>query len=512
MHYVSMWFNNRIKNMKKAVIIGAGVGGLATACYLAQNGYAVEIYEKNCKPGGRCGQLVQDGHRFDLGATILLMPSLYKKVLSELGIDLEKDLETTSLEPVYKLFFSDGTDFAFTRSPQRMKAQLETIEPGSFQKYQEYVKEGYEFFNLSMNDLLGKNFDHLFQFVNFKSMRLLLKLKTYLYHTDYIKRFFTDPHLRMAFTFQNIYVGQNPYQAPAFFSMLPGTEIAEGALFPKGGMHRIVQTLQTLAEKNNVQIYCKKPVDKIILNGKKAEGIMLEDGTIVHADLVIASADLPYVYDKLLRDKSKTRSLKNKKYSCSAIVFHWGIDKIYPQLDHHSVFLNDPYEQGLEKIFNEKSLADNPSFYVHAPVRSDRSAAPENQDTLSVVVPVGHLDEKFDQDWKKLKQTAREGVIQRLEEAGLYDIEEHIKFEICYLPKTWESSCNVTRGSVFGSLSHSIFQMGYFRPHNRHKKYKNLYFAGGSTHPGNGVPLVLLGAKLTSERILKDAKQMINGK
>ena len=497
-----------MNNQPKAVVIGAGVGGLATANYLAQNGYAVEIYEKNCKPGGRCGQLIQDGHRFDLGATILLMPSLYKKVLSELGVDLEKDLETTSLEPVYKLFFSDDSDFAFTRDAEKMKEQLESIEPGSFPKYQEYVKEGYEYFKLSMNDLLGKNFNHLFQFVNFKSMRLLLKLKTYINHTDYIKRFFKDPHLRMAFTFQNIYVGQNPYEAPAFFSMLPGAEIAEGALFPKGGMNRIIQTLVALAEKNKVQINCKAPVEKIILNGKKTEGILLEDGTIVHADLVIASADLPYVYDKLLRDKQKTRSLKKKKYSCSAIVFHWGIDKVYTELEHHSVFLNDPYKEGLEKIFKDKSISENPSFYIHAPVRTDKSAAPENHDTLSVIVPVAHLDEKYDQDWKKLKQTAREGVIRRLEEAGLEDIEKHIKFEICYLPKTWETNCNVTRGSVFGSLSHSIFQMGYFRPHNQHKKYKNLYFAGGSTHPGNGVPLVLFGAKLTSERILKDAKNL----
>lgn len=499
-----------MNEQKKAVIIGAGVGGLATANYLAQNDYSVEIYEKNANPGGRCGQMIQEGHRFDLGATILLMPSIYKQVLSELGVDLEKDLETTSIEPVYKLFFSDGSDFAFTRNPEQMKTQLEAIEAGSFPKYQEYVKEGYEYFNLSMNDLLGKNFDHLFQFVNFKSMHLLLKLKTYLNHTDYIQRFFKDPHLQMAFTFQNIYVGQNPYKAPAFFSMLPGAEIAEGALFPKGGMHRIVEKLLELADQNKVQIHYKKPIEKILASGKKAEGIMLEDGTIIHADLVIANADLPYVYDQLLRDKQKTRSLKKKKYSCSAIVFHWGLDKIYPELDHHSVFLNDPYKEGLEKIFNEKSLSDNPSFYIHAPVRTDKSAAPENQDTISVVIPVAHLDEKFDQDWKKLKQTARDGVIRRLEEAGLHDIEEHIKFEICYLPKTWESSCNVTRGSVFGSLSHSIFQMGYFRPHNQHKKYKNLYFVGGSTHPGNGVPLVLFGAKLTSERILKDAQKLNN--
>lgn len=490
----------------KAVIIGAGVGGLAIANYLAQNGYTVEIYEKNANPGGRCGQMIQEGHRFDLGATILLMPSLYKQVLSELGVDLEKDLETTSLEPVYKLFFSDDSDFAFTRDAEKMEAQLESIEAGSFLKYQEYVKEGYEYFNLSMNDLLGKNFDHLFQFVNFKSMRLLLKLKTYLHHTDYIRRFFKDPHLQMAFTFQNIYVGQNPYKAPAFFSMLPGAEIAEGALFPKGGMHRIVEKLLELADQNQVTINYKKPVEKIIVSGKKTEGILLEDGTIVHADLVIANADLPYIYDQLLRDKQKTRSLKRKKYSCSAMVFHWGLDKVYPELDHHSVFLNDPYKEGLEKIFNEKSLSDNPSFYIHAPVRTDKSAAPENHDSISVVIPVAHLDEKYDQDWKQLKQTAREGVIRRLEEAGLYDIEEHIKFEICYLPKTWETSCNVTRGSVFGSLSHSIFQMGYFRPHNQHKKYRNLYFVGGSTHPGNGVPLVLFGAKLTSERILNNAK------
>jgi len=493
---------------KKAVIIGAGIGGIATAAFLAQSGYAVEVYEKNANPGGRCGQMIQEGHRFDLGATILLMPSLYRKVLSELGIDLEMDLETTSLEPVYKLFFGDGTDFAFTRNPVKMKAQLEAIEPGSFPKFQEYAKEGYAFFNLSMNDLLGKNFYHLFEFVNLKSIRLLLKLKVWMFHADYIKRFFKDPHLRMAFTFQNIYVGQSPYQAPAFFSMLPGAEIAEGALFPKGGMHRVVEKLLEKTTRLGVKIQYKSPVTKILVNGNKTQGIVLEDGSIIEADLVIANADLPYVYKDLLPDKAASDRLKKRKYSCSAIVFHWGIDKVYPQLDHHSVFLNEPYQDGLNKIFKEKSLSENPSFYIHAPVRTDKSAAPENHDTLSLIIPVAHLDANYDQDWKKLKQTARAGVINRLKEAGMDDIEDHIKFEICYLPKTWKKTCNVTKGSVFGSLGHTIFQMGYFRPHNRHKKYINLYFAGGSTHPGNGVPLVLLSAKLTSERILKEASTL----
>ena len=496
---------------KKAVIIGAGVGGIATAVFLAQKGYTVKVVEKNANPGGRCGQMIQEGHRFDLGATILLMPSIYRKVFTSLGMDMDKELETTSLEPVYKLFFGDDTDFAFTRDINKMKLQLEAIEPGSFAHYERYVKEGYAFFNLSIDGLLGRNFYRLFQFINFKSIRLLIRLKTWIRHTDYIKRFFTDIRLQMAFTFQNIYVGQNPYKQPAFFSMLPGAEIAEGALFPKGGMHSVVEKLLATAVDLGVEFQYKKTVSNIIVNGDKIQGIQLEDGAIINADVVIANADLPYVYSKLLPESRLSRSLKKKEYSCSAIVFHWGIDKVYPQLAHHSVFLNDPYKQGMDQIFNEKSVSVNPSFYIHAPVRTDKSAAPDNQDTLSVIVPVGHMDEKHEQDWQVLKQTARDGVIRRLKEAGMTDIEDHIKFETSYLPKTWESYCNVTNGSVFGSLSHTIFQMGYFRPHNRHDKYKKLYFVGGSTHPGNGIPLVLMSAKLTSERILKENPQPLKG-
>ena len=489
---------------KKAVIIGAGVAGIATAVFLAQKGFAVEVYEKNANPGGRCGQMIQEGHRFDLGASILLMPSIYRDVFASLGLDMDKELETTSLEPLYKLFFSDGTDFEYTRDAGKMKLQLEAIEPGSFDQYERYVKEGYAFFNLSMNGLLGKNFYHVFQFINLKSILLLIKLKTWIKHTNYIKRFFRDASLQKAFTFQNIYVGQNPYKQPAFFSMLSGAEISEGALFPKGGMHRIVEKLLATATGQGVQFHYKTAVTKIVVNGNKTEGIQLDNGSLIKADVVIANADLPYVYNKLLPVSRMSGRLKKKEYSCSAIVFHWGVDKIYPQLEHHSIFLNEPYHEGMKKIFNEKSLSANPSFYVHAPVRTDKSAAPENQDTLSIIVPAPCLDAKCDQDWQILKQTAREGVVRRLKEAGLTDIEEHIKFEICYLPKTWESYCNVTNGSVFGSLSHTIFQMGYFRPHNRHNKYKNLYFAGGSTHPGNGIPLVLMSAKLTSERIVNN--------
>jgi phytoene desaturase len=284
--------------------------------------------------------------------------------------------------------------------------------------------------------------------------------------------------------------------------MVPAAELTEGSFFPKGGMYVIVEKLLSAAHSSGVRFHYNKPVKQIRVTGKKADSIILEDGSEINADIIVANADLPYVYRKLLPDKAKSRRLDRKKYSCSAICFHWGLDKVYPQLGHHSVFLSDGFRKGLDRIFIDKSIGDNPSFYVHAPVRTDPSAAPVNQDTLSFIVGAGHVDKKKKQDWDDLKKKTRLAVIKRIKQAGLDDIEEHIKFEISYTPESWESACNITRGSVFGSLAHNLLQMGYFRPHNQHSRYKNLYFVGGSTHPGNGIPNVLLSAKLTAERIL----------
>lgn len=489
---------------EKVVVIGSGVGGLATAIFLAQKGYQVEIYEKNPNPGGRCGQLEREGHRFDLGATILLMPSIYRDVFSAMGMNMDKELEAVQLDPLYKLYFGDGSSFSYSRDEKAMKLQMEDMEPGSSKAYDTYIDEGYKFFKLSMNGLLGRNFYHPFQFINLKNLVLLIKLKTWIKHTNYIKRFFKDSRLQKAFTFQNIYVGQNPFDQPAFFSMLAGAEIHEGALFPRGGMHRIIERLIQEANHLNIKIHLGTEVEKIRVKGSKARGLVLENGKEIDADIVVANADLPYVYDQLLPARSVARKLKKKEYSCSAMTFHWAVDKVYPQLEQHTIFLNEPYREGMDMIFQDHSISDNPSFYVHSPARTDATAAPENQDSISIIIPMGRVNDQKEQNWQELKTKARTAVINRLKLAGLDDIEEHIKFEICFTPKTFERYCNVTHGSVFGSLSHTIFQMGYFRPHNRHRMYKNIYFAGGSTHPGNGVPLVLLSAKLTSERILKE--------
>ena len=489
---------------KSAVIIGAGIGGIATSIYLAKKGYKVSVFEKNSSPGGRCSQLIRDGHRFDLGATMLMMPDIYREIFESLGIPLFENTNIKPLENLYKIYFDYNEVITFSTNKEKMKQQLEEIEKGSYIKSEKYVEDGYEIFQIGMNKLIGRNFDNVFQFANFRNIGMLIKLKTYITNWSYVKRFFSNTHLRMAYTFQNIYVGQSPFDSPALFSMVPAAELTEGSFFPMGGMYTIVEKLMAEAGSNGVVFRYNAPVKKINIKDRTAQSIILEDGSEIEADLVIANADLPYVYRKLLPDPGKSAKLDKMKYSCSAISFHWGLDKTYPQLGHHSVFLSDGFKKGLDRIFKDKSISDNPSFYIHAPVRTDPSAAPAGQDSLSFIVGCGHIDKMKKQDWDELKKKTHTAVVQRLHQLGLDDIEEHIKFEICFTPESWESACNITRGSVFGSLAHNLLQMGYFRPHNQHSRYKNVYFVGGSTHPGNGIPNVLLSAKLTAERILRN--------
>jgi phytoene desaturase len=488
---------------KSAVIIGAGIGGIATALYLSRNGYGVKVYEKNSSPGGRCGQLIRDGHRFDLGATMLIMPGIYREIFQSLGIPLFENNDISPLDDLYKIYFDNNDVLAFTSDEDRMRTQLEKIEPGSFRKSKKYVTDGYEIFQTGMFRLIARNFYNIFQFANFRNIGLLVKLKVYISNYRYAARFFRNTHLRMAYTFQNIYVGQSPFDSPALFSMVPAAEITEGSFFPKGGMFAIVEKLLAAAKEAGVEFQYNMSVARIGVNGRRAESVIFENGSEIEPDIIVANADLPYVYRKLLPESRKSKKLDRMKFSCSAICYHWGLDKVYPQLSHHSVFLSDTFREGLDKIFIDKSVSDNPSFYVHAPARTDPTAAPENQDTLSFIVGAGHVDKTKNQDWNEISKRTRSALIRRLKQLGLEDIEEHIKFEICYTPENWEKACNISRGSVFGSLAHNLMQMGYFRPHNRHSRYRNLFFVGGSTHPGNGIPNILISAKLTSERILK---------
>lgn len=487
-------------------VIGAGVGGITTAIFLARQGFDVTVYEKNSFPGGRCSRITRDGHRFDAGATIFLMPSLYRKVFGRLGLTLEDCFGYVPLRTLYSLHFGHGKSLRFSTDREELESELEKFEKGSSIRSRKLIDEGYGFFKLAGDRLLGRNFIRLSEFITLSNALLLIKLKTYLPHMWYIRRFFKNENLQKAFTFQNIYVGQSPYHASALFSMLAAAELSEGSLFPVGGMYKVTEKLMELAHSAGVKFEYNKTVSRIVPDKNRVTTLEFADGHEVNPDLVVANADLPYVYRDLLPDRKRSARIERKAYSCSALVFHWGLDKVYPELSHHSVFLSKNYKANLDLIFKAHSLSAEPSFYIHAPVRSDPTAAPPGGDTLSVIVPCGNADPEHPQDWNSIRDNTRKAIVERLKHEGLADIESHIQFEISFTPEDWSEVFHISRGGTFGSLGHQIFQMGYFRPANRHRKYRNLYFAGGSTHPGSGVPLVLLSGLLTSERILNDYK------
>jgi phytoene desaturase len=271
-----------------------------------------------------------------------------------------------------------------------------------------------------------------------------------------------------------------------------------------GGMYAGIQALVKVAEKLGVKFIYNSPVKKINVGKTQVESVIAADGKTYTADIFVGNADLPYIYKELLPDAKEAKKLDEKLYTCSTIMFYWGVDKQYPQIAHHNVFLGGDYKASFDQIFEDHTLPEIPSFYVHAPARTDAAAAPEGQETLYVLVPVGHLDARSEQDWDAMVNRARETVFTRLaKEMDVTDLKEHIKFEIVYQPKVWKERFNLERGAAFG-LSHNFWQVGYLRPQNRHATYKNMYFAGASTHPGTGLPIVLLSARLTTERILKE--------
>ncbi|MBN1812413.1 MAG: phytoene desaturase [Anaerolineae bacterium] len=490
--------------MTSVLVIGAGIGGIAVAGRLARRGYDVTVLEKNAVPGGRLNKLLQDGHRFDVGPSLFLMPQTYAATYAALGERMEDHLDLQRIDPTYHLHFDDGTQLQLSANINWMQEQLEAIKPGSFGGLLRYLVEGHQHFHLSLDRFVGKNFYTLFDEFNPGNLPMLFQLKALTKHYDNIGNYFSDPKLKAAFTFQNMYLGLSPYEAPATYSLLQYTELADGVWFPIGGMYRIVESLTSIAEGHGARFVYGAPVKQIVVEGSRATSVILEDGSTMQADIVIANADLPYVYDRLLPDRNLGERMMNKQFTCSTIMFYWGVDKTYPQLAHHSVFLSGDYRASFDRIFHDQTLPEKPSFYIHVPNRTDPAAAPPWRDNLMVLVPVGCLYEERNQDFEALRARAKETVFKRLERLGITDLQAHITHEVSYTPHDWREMFNLARGAAFG-LGHNFTQVGYLRPQNRHGRYKNLYFCGASTHPGTGVPVVLIGAGLVEERITKEA-------
>jgi phytoene desaturase len=485
------------------IVIGAGIGGITAAIHLARAGLHVTVLEKNVHPGGRCDRLIREGHHFDTGPTLFVMPLLYEAEFHALGTSMHERLDLQRVDPTYHLVFDNGSQLALTSDLKSMHEQLESIQPGSFQGFLRYLQEGERHYQLVLDKLVNRNFRKVTELFSLQNLPLIFRLKPLINHYRNMSAYFDEPRLKSAFTFQDIYTGLSPFEAPATFSMMPYTELAHGVWYPKGGMYSIVEALMDLARQAGVEFIFNSTVERIDVKGTHARGVLLADGSRLDADVVLANADLPYVYQHLLPQDRMMKALARKQFSCSAISFFWGVDKKYESLGPHTLFLADDYRENFESIDRDLGLPTNPSLYIHAPARLDPSMTPPGGDTLTAIVPVGHLGEKAEQDWSELRNKARQHIFRRLRTIGITDLETHIKFEETYTPLSWAKRYNLVKGTTHG-LSHRLTQMAYFRPSNRHPRYQNLFFVGASTHPGTGIPTAMVSGRLVSGRIREE--------
>jgi phytoene desaturase len=489
---------------KSVIVIGAGIGGIVAAAHLAQHGIKVTVIEKNSHPGGRCDRINREGHHFDTGPTLLVMPLLYESEFAALGASMRERLDLQRVDPTYHLVFDDGSQLALTSDMKSLQEQLETFEPGSFQGFLRYMDEGHRHYHLGIEKLVQPDFRKASDFFKLSNLPLVQQVKPLVKHYANMSNYFNDPRLKAAFTFQDVYMGLSPFDALATFSLMPYSELAHGVYYPRGGMYSIVVALTELAREAGVEFVFDTAVERIDVDGNSAHGVMV-NGQLVKADAILANADLPYVYQNLLPQDGQAEKLAHKQYSCSVISFFWGMDKAFPALGPHTLFLASDYRENFDSIIRDLNLPANPSLYIHAPARLDPAMAPQGQDTLIAIVPVGHMSENGNQDWAKLRDEARGHVFRRLASLGITDLESHIKFETTFTPLSWRKRYNLVKGSTHG-LCHNLMQLGYFRPDLQHSRYRNLYFTGASTRPGTGLPTAMVSGRQASQRMMDDLK------
>ncbi len=482
------------------------MGGLAAAIRLAAMGFEVEVFEKNGQPGGRIGRLEAGGFTFDTGPSLLLMTDTYRDLFRFAGRDLDDYVKLVPLDGDYRVTFGDGDYLTTRRTLPEMIAELERIEPGVTPRFYRFLEEACHRYRLGRKEFVERDFERARDFFSPRNLRLLLKTSATSNYYRSISRHFRTEKLRQAFSLQTMYLGLSPFKAPAVYSLLPYTELAEDGLwFPEGGMYALIEAIEKLAHELGVKVHLNSPVEEVVEHKGAARGIRV-GGEEVRADAVLVNADLPYAYRSLLpkstnRDFRLRRQRKNLKYTASAFMLYLGIDRKLDHMLHHNFYLSLRYRENFEQIFGERVLPDDPSFYAVAPSRTEPRMAPEGMESLFVLVPVPHLGDRV--NWARDGEAFKEKVYGLLERrCGVG--RGSVVYEKVRTPEDWLSEYNLEEGAAFG-LEHGILQVGYFRPPIASKSVRSLYFAGASTQPGTGVPLVTIGAKLAAERIGREA-------
>jgi len=488
-----------------AVVIGGGLGGLATAIRLRHAGWRVTLLEKNAQIGGRANVIRAEGFTFDTGPTLLLMRDVLDDLFLSVGRRLEDYLELIRVHPNYLVTFGDGSTLEVSSDVDRMGSQMEGLEAGSRDAFRRYIDDAGYKYRVSRDRFVERNFNHWYQFTTPGNLYYLLTTNTLRKLDRHAQRYFRDPRLVAAFTFQTMYLGLAPADAPAVYSLLPYTELEEGIWYPRGGMYRVVEALQEVAMEMGVEIRTGTEAVGVDHQSRHIYAIRLADSSSVQADVVVSNADLPYSYQHLVpanrRGRFTNRTLRRLDYGSSAFLLYLGTDREYPELLHHNVYLTQNTADNFDAIFKRHQLPSEPSLYVAAPSRTDRSLAPAGHECIYVLVPVPSLSPSI--DWSVEKHRYRDLVLDRLEKVGVRGLRQHTIFERVFTPEDFAAEYHIMNGSAFG-LSHNFRQVGYLRPANKARELDNLYFVGASTAPGGGVPMVIIGSRLTAQRVEQD--------
>lgn len=486
----------------KVIVVGAGPGGLTSAMILAHRGFDVTVFEKEAEVGGRNAPIKIDGYTFDTGPTFLMMNFILKEMFEEAGKKAEDYMTAKKLDPMYRLKFKDFEMFP-NDNRDDMRKQLDKLFPGSIEGFEKFLKKEKRRFD-KLFPCLQKPYSRLLDYVDRRFIRAIpyFSLGKTMFQT--LGEYFEHDDLKVSFTFQSKYLGMSPWECPAAFTMVPFIEHEYGIYHVIGGLNAISQAMEKVFVENGGFIYKNTSVKKVIMGGRTARGVELENGEKHYSDAVIINADFSYavsnIFDRDCIKKYTKDKLERLGYSCSTFMLYLGVDKIY-DIPHHNIFFAHDYKSNIDDIVKNNKLSEESSYYIQNAVVTDHTLAPVGKSTIYILVPVPNNRSGI--NWDSERDRFRDNILDQVEQRSeLKDIRQHIEVEKIITPAEWERDYNVYTAATF-SLRHNIAQMLYLRPRNKYEECDNVYLVGGGTHPGSGLPTIYESARISSNLLCK---------
>lgn len=490
--------------MPSIAVIGSGFGGLAEAIRLQARGFEVTVFEKRSSVGGRAYQLVRDGYTFDMGPSLITAPFIIERVFESAGRKMSDYLDLVPLDPFYRIYFHDGAFVDYNGNGDAMKAEMAKFDPKDAANYDRFFSDIKKIYDAIITEGLGSRpFLSWKSFLRFVPRAISLGGLTPVY--DFVSKYFTHENNRFMFSFHPLFIGGSPFRAPSVYIMIPYLEKAGGVWFARGGMYSLVRAFETLFREIGGTIRTGAEVSEIIVTDGSATGVRV--GETVHAfDALVSNGDVPWVYKNLIPEEHRRRwtdrAIDRLHLSMSCFLLYLGTRKQFPQLQHHTLILSKRYKELVRDIFDRKILAEDFSIYLHVPTRTDPTMAPPGGESMYLLIPVPHLGAGI--DWAATAESFKDRILAFLEtDFGMSGLRDSVEVCEMFTPEDFRTRLNAHEGNAF-SIEPRLTQSAIFRPHNRSEDLKRFYLVGAGTHPGGGVPGVLLGAEATEQCILED--------